>query len=287
MTNSMKKYGIIGSSLGHSYSPLIHNHFFKMQNLNNIYESYEVDELQLTDIMKSMRADELCGLNVTFPYKEIIIPFLDKLHKSALTSGAVNTIQTRDGVLTGYNTDVYGIQSTLSNRLKINFKNKTAVLVGAGGAARACLTALASHKPARIIIFNRTISHAESIVSECKAALNEITVEIKQLNDISNNYSFVDCAIIINTISAKATVLETILKHACENHIDNLILFDLNYGDKSLPQHSRLKFKTYEDGLYMLSAQAAESYRIWTDILLSPDEIYTYIYKEIVRNRSC
>jgi shikimate dehydrogenase len=287
MTNSLNKYGIIGSSLGHSYSPIIHNHFFRMNNLSNIYELFEVDEFQLSDIIKGLRTNELCGLNVTFPYKEVIIPLLDKLHKSAKTAGAVNTIQNINGILTGFNTDVYGIQSTLSNRLKINLKNKTVVLLGAGGAARACLTALVGHKPAKIIIFNRTLSRAEMIVSECKTVLGDIAIETRHLDEFNSHYSPEYCSVIISAMSAGAFFLETMLKKAHDDKAESVVLFDLNYGEKSLTQHSRQKFEIYEDGLYMLSAQAAESFRIWTDISLGPDEIYKYVYSNIVRNRSC
>ena len=156
INNKHKLYGIIGSSLGHTLSPLIHNYLFKKYQLNCSYSTFESKQSKLKDVLTGIKTLNISGLNVTFPYKEKLIPYLDKLDTTAQKTGAVNTIKNSRGKLTGYNTDIFGIQKTLQNKLKINIKGATVLLLGAGGAARACLVELIRQKPNKIIVFNDT-----------------------------------------------------------------------------------------------------------------------------------
>lgn len=133
----MAQYGIIGKSLGHSFSPAIFNKFFKDNDLSHTYNTYEIARISdLFSVIEKNRSLE--GLNITIPYKEEIIPFLDTISPEAEKIGAVNTIHIfrheESFSLHGYNTDSFGFQETLKS-LEQRFKN--ALILGTGGAAKA------------------------------------------------------------------------------------------------------------------------------------------------------
>lgn len=283
MVNSKHKlYGIIGNSLGHTLSPLIHNYLFKKYKLDSTYSTFESTQSKLKDVVMGIRALNISGLNVTFPYKEKIIPYLDKLDISAQTTGAVNTIKNSRGKLTGYNTDIFGIQKTLQNKLKIDIKGKAVLLLGAGGAARACLVELIRQKPNKIIVANRDISKAKNMVNKVnrlKTNSDIKTVNIKNINDLDKKEPL---ALLINSTSANFSFLIGFIKVLSKKgFLNKTKIFDLNYGERAIPKNYQKFPNQYVDGLYMLTAQAAASFNIWTGINVEPDDIYKYIARKI------
>lgn len=129
----MKVYGIIGKSLQHSFSPRYFNKKFSDGNMNAIYEAFELENMDNFPFL--VKQKQLAGINVTIPYKEQIIPFLDKLDASAENIGAVNCIQTHKGRLVGYNTDITGFTHSLQPLLKNH--HEQALVLGTGGASKA------------------------------------------------------------------------------------------------------------------------------------------------------
>lgn len=131
----MAKYGLIGKNISFSFSKTFFTTKFKQENRQDTYENFDVDCInKLKEIIKENL--DLKGLNVTIPYKENVIPLLDRIDKEAKKIGAVNTIKvSRDGKLVGYNTDHYGFAKALSDVLPI--KEKTALILGTGGASKA------------------------------------------------------------------------------------------------------------------------------------------------------
>ncbi len=131
----MAKYGLIGKGIGFSFSKTFFTSKFEQENRQDTYENFDVDCIDiLEEILKEN--SNLKGLNVTIPFKESVIPLLDRVDKEAKKIGAVNTIKiARDGKLVGYNTDHYGFAKALSDLLPI--KEKTALILGTGGASKA------------------------------------------------------------------------------------------------------------------------------------------------------
>ncbi|MEG0895489.1 MAG: shikimate dehydrogenase, partial [Oscillospiraceae bacterium] len=119
------KYGLIGKTLKHSYSKIIHQQFFGYD-----YELIELDSLDEFFLKK-----DFCGINVTFPYKEDVIKFCDKLDSSAIEVGCVNVITNRNGFLTGYNTDYFGLKFTFEKN-NIDILGKKALILGSGGTSK-------------------------------------------------------------------------------------------------------------------------------------------------------
>ncbi len=278
-----KLYGIIGGSLGHSFSPLIHNYLFEKYKLNCCYTTFESEESKLKAVVGGIRVLNISGLNVTYPYKENIIPYLDNLDITAKTTGAVNTIKNSRGKLIGYNTDIIGIQKTIQHKLKTDIKDKTVLLLGAGGAARACLVELIRQKANKIIVANRDISKAKKMIKNLKNNSDIKAININHINSLNQS----DCpALLINSTSAKSSLLIGIIKVLSKQKlINNTKIFDLNYGQRAVSKNHQKFPNRYVDGLYMLATQAAASFNIWTGIKVEPDDIYRYIAKKLRDNK--
>jgi shikimate dehydrogenase len=132
----MGKYGLIGKSLGHSYSKEFFSTKFEKEQRQDTYENFEIESLDLLKTFLEERRLDYKGFNVTVPYKEAVMPFLDRLDNEAKAIGAVNTIKiTATNKLIGYNTDHSGFALTLSDYLPI--KKRTALILGTGGASKA------------------------------------------------------------------------------------------------------------------------------------------------------
>ncbi len=134
----MKRYGLIGKSLQHSFSKRYFTEKFKKEGLEDIYDLFEIENIE--NIKEIFSIENLNGLNVTIPYKQKIIPYLDKIDETAKMVGAVNTVRfirkpTEDLILEGYNTDVFGFVQSIKKRLKE--WHKKALILGTGGAAQA------------------------------------------------------------------------------------------------------------------------------------------------------
>ena len=118
-----KKYFIIGNPVSHSLSPKIHNYWFEQNNINAVYEKKEISENELKDVVNDIKNEKIHGINVTVPYKQKIIPFLDKLSDSAKKTESVNTVYKSDNMIVGDNTDIYGFKESLINQ-NIYLKDK-------------------------------------------------------------------------------------------------------------------------------------------------------------------
>lgn len=136
----MPNFGLIGKNISYSFSKSHFTEKFEKEDINYTYENFDIDEIsQFPSIIKNH--PELLGLNVTIPYKESIIPFLDELNEVAQDIGAVNTIKIESsGKLKGYNTDCYGFEKSIQPLLKPH--HKSALILGTGGASKAVAHAL-------------------------------------------------------------------------------------------------------------------------------------------------
>lgn len=136
----MKEYGIIGKTLQHSFSPRYFNNKFSDGNIEALYTAFELENIRAFKDL--LHQKQLAGINVTIPYKEQVIPFLDELDSSAEQVAAVNCIQTHKGKLVGYNTDIEGFTGSLKPLLKAH--HVQALVLGTGGASKAVQQGLRS-----------------------------------------------------------------------------------------------------------------------------------------------
>lgn len=155
--------GIIGYPLGHSASPAFQNAAFRHLGLDIFYERWETPPYQLDQRVRSLRQAGFLGANVTVPHKQAVMPLLDEIDPIAQRIGAVNTIVNRDGRLLGFNTDAAGFLRSLRDEAHFDPKEKGAIVVGAGGSARAVGFALADAGASGIVFMNRTLEHAKGL----------------------------------------------------------------------------------------------------------------------------
>ena len=138
------KFKIIGNPISHSLSPTIHNYWFKKYNIQAEYSSLEVNEEELANVIDNIRNNIIKGINITLPYKQKIIPFLNEIVNEAKETNSVNTVYLNNkNEIIGENTDVYGVQAAyLKEVVGENIKNQSALIIGAGGVAPSIVKAL-------------------------------------------------------------------------------------------------------------------------------------------------
>jgi shikimate dehydrogenase len=240
-----KQFGLVGKNIDYSFSKKYFTEKFEKENLiNHSYQNFDIHSVfEITQIVKN---PNLCGLNVTIPYKEEIIPFLDKISKKAKKIGAVNTIKiTKKGKLKGYNTDFFGFQKSLSSLL--NEHHKKALILGTGGASKAVAFAL------------KKLGIQYSFVSQ---KLRRDYLSYEKLNEAI----FQEYQIIIN-----CTPLGTFPDiNSCPNIPYNLlnsnhIVFDLVYNPEEtiFLQKAKQNGATTKNGMEMLVFQAEKAWEIW------------------------
>ena len=127
-----KKFGIIGNPIKHSLSPILHNYWFKKYNIDAEYSIIDIKDSQLTKIIDKIKDKSLCGINITLPYKQKIVPYVDVLVNDAEKTSSVNTVYLDDqNSIIGENTDVFGLQAAYLKEVD-NAQNKKALVIGAG-----------------------------------------------------------------------------------------------------------------------------------------------------------
>ena len=158
----MKNFLVIGNPIEHSLSPKLHNYWIKINNLNAIYNKKKLDISELEILIKDVREKKIHGINVTVPFKNHIIPFIDKLSSEAETTQSVNTIYLKDDIVMGHNTDIEGFELAIKN-IKYDVTGKKVLLLGAGGVSPSIIMALNNMRANKIFISNRTQSKAENL----------------------------------------------------------------------------------------------------------------------------
>ena len=235
----MRTFGLLGKSLEHSFSASYFNEKFYKEGVDAEYLSFELENIQ--DFKNLINEKQLSGLNVTIPYKESIIPFLDKLSNEAKIIGAVNTVQFINGKTIGHNTDFIGFSNSIKPLLD---GRKSALILGDGGAAKAVKYALDL-----LNIDFKTVNRNTSF------DYSDITLQTAEFYDI-----------IINTtpLGTHPNTIE-FPKIPYENLNSNHLLFDLIYNpsETKFLKYGKAKGATIKNGLEMLQIQAEESWNIW------------------------
>ncbi len=158
----MKKYLVIGNPIEHSLSPKLHNHWFEKNKIDAIYDRKKLDENEIKNVISEVKEEKLNGINVTVPFKKVVIPFLDELSPEANETQSVNTIYLQNGKLIGHNTDIAGFELAIKHS-KYDINNKEIFILGAGGVVPSIICALRKMKVSKITISNRTKEKAEDL----------------------------------------------------------------------------------------------------------------------------
>jgi shikimate dehydrogenase len=245
----MKRYGLLGYPLTHSFSKRYFTEKFEKENIESTYENFEIDNIdKFPEIIKNN--PEIVGLNVTIPYKEQVIPFLDELNDSAKEIGAVNTIKvkrTESGIfLKGFNTDTFGFETSLKPHLKEH--HKKALILGTGGASKAL----------KFVLTKLGIEFISASIEELKE--NEISYE-----SIDKKMMLERLLIINATPLGTFPKVDTFANIPYEFISDKHLLFDLVYNPEitQFLKKGHMKGAAIKNGYEMLLQQAVKAYEIW------------------------
>ena len=168
----MKKFCVIGNPIDHSLSPKLHNFWLKKNKIDAIYEKKLLEEKEIPKLIESIRKSEINGVNVTVPFKNLVIPFLDSLSSDAKQTNSVNTICVEGDKIIGHNTDIVGFELAL-RYVNYDVKRKKALIIGAGGVSPSIILALKNMGCENIYLTNRTLEKAEKI----KETFNDIIIQ--------------------------------------------------------------------------------------------------------------
>ena len=191
--------GVIGHPINHSLSPVFQQAALDYLGNNNVFEKWDIHPEKLEEKIKSFRNESFIASCVTLPHKQNVIPLIDELSDSAKAIGAVNWIYNKNNKLVGDNTDSTGFIRSLSERYKFVIKDKSALVFGAGGAARAIIYGLIQSKISRIVVSNRNFEKAKFISNELSNSKIKIEPIIFDRDSLANYAPYAD--IIINTTS--------------------------------------------------------------------------------------
>ncbi|BCR04658.1 shikimate dehydrogenase (NADP(+)) [Desulfuromonas versatilis] len=260
--------GIFGDPIAHSLSPAMQNAAFGKAGIDAVYVPFHVLPGGLADAVAGLRALNILGVNVTVPHKEAVLPLLDEIDPEARLIGAVNTIVNREGRLCGYNTDGLGFLRSLAEDLQFQPAGKRVLLLGAGGACRAAVVALARAGAAALSIANRTPERGEKLVREFSDHFNGTRFAACGLEPAVLDRMAADADLVVNTavVGLKGDSFAyfpwTALPPAA-------CLYDMVYGPggTALVSEGRRRGMRCADGLGMLAGQGEEAFRLWTGSL--------------------
>jgi len=158
----MKKYLVIGNPIEHSLSPVLHNYWIKENNISAVYEKKKLEKNDIEEIIGDIKKGKIDGINVTVPFKNYVIIYLDQLTSLAHATQSVNTVFKKNDKIVGHNTDVGGFEYALKN-INFNVKDKEILILGAGGVVPSIILALNNLGASRIYLTNRTQEKADKI----------------------------------------------------------------------------------------------------------------------------
>ncbi len=265
---------VVANPIKHSISPFIHNSAFEATGINGVYLALEVEVSDLAETVANIRRYQMFGINLSMPYKEEVIPYLDELRDEVRLIGAVNTVVNQEGTLIGYNTDGKGFFKSLPS-FKISGKRMT--LLGAGGAAKSILTQAILDGASQVSVFVRSTS-----MEKTKAYLETLQSETGFRVDLYalEEHSVLQERITASDLLVNATSVGMDGKSSPvpENLLlpENLLVADIIYQPFETPflQWAKSQGNVAVNGLGMLLYQAAEAFKLWTGKDMPTDEIW-------------
>ena len=265
---------VVANPIKHSISPFIHNSAFEATNTNGVYLAWEVDATELAETVANIRRYQMYGINLSMPYKEQVIPYLDQLSEEACLIGAVNTVVNREGTLIGYNTDGKGFFKSLPS---FKISRKRLVLLGAGGAAKAILAQAILDGVSQISVFVRSSS-----MEKTRPYLEKIQnatgfrVDLFALEDVQNLQDSITKADLL--VNATSVGMDGSSQPIPTSIVlpEKLLVADVIYQPFETPflKWARNQGNQSINGLGMLLYQAAEAFELWTGKEMPTDQIW-------------
>jgi len=264
--------GVIGSPIGHSISPAFQQAALDHAGIKASYLAYDVAASDVGEFVRGLREPGVMGINITAPHKGAVMPFLDEIDDWATAAGAVNTIVNRQGRLTGHNTDGSGFLRALRDECGFSPRGRRALVLGAGGSARAVVLALSRDGASGLIIANRTLSKAEGMAELAQqngVVATAIPLELGKIKGVSQVTEAAQAAdLIVNCTSMGMTngpgegstpVTKDQIPAAA-------LVNDLVYNPRVTPllREAAAAGAQTLGGIHMLVYQGATAFEMWT-----------------------
>ena len=265
---------VVANPIKHSISPFIHNSAFEATNTNGVYLAWEVEATDLAETVANIRRYQMYGINLSMPYKEKVIPYLDELSEEARLIGAVNTVVNRDGTLIGYNTDGKGFFKSLPS---FKISGKRMVLLGAGGAAKAILAQAILDGVSQVSVFVRSTSiektrpYLEKLQNETGFKVDLFALE--DVQDLQDSITQADLLVNATSVGMDGVSLPIPTSIVLP---EKLLVADVIYQPFETPflKWARNQGNQSINGLGMLLYQAAEAFELWTGKEMPTDQIW-------------
>ncbi len=268
MVNERKRAAVIGHPVAHSLSPVIHRYWLDTYNIAGEYMAEDVPPEKLKDYITSLATSRFSGVNVTIPHKESVLPLMDELSESARKIGAINTVSVReDKTLFGDNTDAQGFMQNLKSSVKdISPYMEKAVVLGAGGAARAIVYALKKEGVKQIVLTNRTVEKATALAQDMGENI--------EIGNWQNRHELLESTtLLVNTTSLGMTgksPLELSLEYLPANALVSDIVYVPLMTD--LLKDAQACGNPIVTGIGMLLHQAVPAFEAWFGIRPQVDD---------------
>ena len=268
LTGHTRIVGVIGDPVAHSRSPQMHNAAFAKAGLDYVYVPFHVRPDDLAAAIAGFKAINVVGINVTLPHKQAVIPFLTSISREAELIGAVNTLTFVDGNIHGDNTDAPGVLQALDEDKNTSGTpvGEKVVVLGAGGAARAVVVALALRGVAAITIANRTVEKAISLATEMDQKTG-VSMQGMGLTDERLPLSVRESKLLVNTATISMDVTQPLLISA-DWLQPNTIVYDIVYTPPVTPLMQAATERGCQTlgGIGMLVHQGAIAFEKWTGV---------------------
>lgn len=257
-----KRVVLIGHPVAHSLSGAMQQAAFDALGIDARYETWDRPPIALAEAIAEVRGDDFLGANVTVPHKERVVPLLEKMTEEASATGAVNTL-TREGKrLVGHNTDVAGFSVALDRIVGRQKMPRHAVVLGAGGGARAVVFGLIREGFQRVIVFNRHLHRAESMVKHFSRSAAHMELRAMPWHESIIESELNKTRVLVNATSIGLLADETPIPAAIIP--PDLLVLDLIYRDTRFLRDAAASGCTVSDGETMLLHQGAAAFTLWT-----------------------
>jgi shikimate dehydrogenase len=257
-----KRVVLIGHPVAHSLSGAMQQAAFDSAGIDARYELWDRAPIELADAINEVRGDEFLGANVTIPHKERVVPMIDKLSEEAQATGAVNTLTREGRRLVGHNTDVPGFVAALDKLVGRQKMPRAAVVLGAGGGARAVVYGLIRASFQRVIIFNRHLHRAEGLVKFFGRSAAHMDLKAMPWHESIIESELAKTKVLINATSIG--LASDVSPVPAEVITSDLLVLDLIYNRTRLLRDAEAAGAVANDGETMLLHQGAAAFALWT-----------------------
>ena len=257
-----KRVVLIGHPVAHSLSGAMQQAAFDSAGIDARYELWDRAPIALADAINEVRGDDFLGANVTIPHKERVVPMIDKLTEDAQATGAVNTLTREGRRLVGHNTDVPGFEAALDKLVGRQKMPRAAVVLGAGGGARAVVHGLIRAGFQRIIVFNRHLHRAEGMVKFFARSAAHMDLKAMPWHESIIESELAKAKVLINATSIG--LASDVSPIPAEVITADLLVLDLIYNRTRLLRDAEAAGALANDGETMLLHQGAAAFALWT-----------------------